>query len=302
MSSAPTILRILFDYDGTLTYEEAQADALRQRSLDVLAQDILRTPRAGLEAAYWETQRRLLAEPARHGWMVGGQMAAYCDEGAFLLNTAVMQALLGSAPAARAALAQRFAGAAEPIQECVNWLFHSFTSDLPVAWRPATDATLRWLLALPGVETVVLTNSKGDKVARRLAEAGLPLLPLDAAAPAAGRIRILGDVRQYDMDAENLPGLPAALWAGDRPLDLRRPTYYRALLRQRADTRHLWVVADGLSLAGALPLALGIPFFLARAAYTPAWAADGVMAQPAGGILDDLAQLQEHVQHLLEAI
>jgi len=302
MSTAPLTLRIIFDYDGTLTYEEEQADLLRRRSLEILAGDILETPLAGLEAAYWATQRRLLTEPARHGWMVDGQMAAYCDEGAFLLNTATMQALLAGEPAYAAAVARRFPSA-KPIQTCINWLFHSQTADLPVAFRPDTDPTLRRLLARPAVETVVLTNSKGDKVRRRLTEAGLPLSPEGAAPRSAGRIRILGDVRQYDMTPATLPGLPA-MWlaAADRPIDLRRPTYHRALLREQADAGRLWIVADGLSLAGSLPLALGIPFFLIRASYTPAWATDCVAAQPAGVILDDLAQLDEHAKRLLEAL
>jgi hypothetical protein len=301
MSRVSQTLRIIFDYDGTLTYEEEQADLLRRRSLEILAGDILQTPLAGLEATYWTTQRRLLAEPARYGWMVGGQMAAYCDEGAFLLNTATMQALLAGEPAFAAAVARRFPSV-EPIHACINWLFHSQTADLPVAFRPDADPILRRLLARPAVETVVLTNSRGDKVRRRLTEAGLPLAPEGAETPVAGRIRILGDVRQYDLTPATLPGLPA-MWsaAADRPIDLRRPTYQRALLREGADARHLWVVADGLSLAGSLPLALGIPFFLTRASYTPAWATDCVAAQPAGVILDELAQLDAHVKRLLEA-
>jgi hypothetical protein len=53
----------------------------------------------------------------------------------------------------------------------------------------------------------------------------------------------------------------------------------------------LAVVADTLSLPGALPLMMGIPFFLLRTSYTPAWCVQVVEAHPLGNVLDDLRDL-----------
>jgi len=135
---------------------------------------------------------------------------------------------------------------------------------------------------------VVLTNSLGDKVDRLLGA-------LDLAGPVA----VLGDTRQYDMDPAwthhfSHPELGAIqIWpvADGRLVDLRRPIYYHALLTAAADSSSLAVVADTFSLPGALPLLMGIPFFLLRTAYTPAWCAATTAAHPLGRVLDDLAEL-----------
>jgi len=74
-------------------------------------------------------------------------------------------------------------------------------------------------------------------------------------------------------------------------VDLRRPAYYRALVRAADDGSSLAVVADTYSLPGALPLLMGIPFFLLRTSYTPAWCAQVVDAHPLGYVLNDLADL-----------
>ncbi len=50
-------------------------------------------------------------------------------------------------------------------------------------------------------------------------------------------------------------------------------------------------MADTLSLPGALPLMMGIPFILLRTPYTPAWCADTVRAHPMGSVLEDLPGL-----------
>jgi hypothetical protein len=73
-------------------------------------------------------------------------------------------------------------------------------------------------------------------------------------------------------------------------VDLRRPAYYRALVETGRDDA-LTVVADTFSMPGALPLMMGIPFFLVRTSYTPVWCVEAVDAHPLGHVLDDLAEL-----------
>jgi hypothetical protein len=135
---------------------------------------------------------------------------------------------------------------------------------------------------------VVLTNSLGDKV-RRL----LSTLALD------GEVAVLGDTRQYDMDPSwrhrflhpELGEIQVWPVSEARQVDRRRPIYYRALLRAAADGSRLAVVADTFSLPGALPLLMGIPFYLIHTAYTPAWCAQIVDAHALGFVLDDLGEL-----------
>jgi hypothetical protein len=137
----------------------------------------------------------------------------------------------------------------------------------------------------------VLTNSLGDKVERNLGRLDM------------GPIRILGDTRQYALD----PGWTPPLGSGEQFLtvddvhtvDLRRRVYYDALIRESADGSSLAVVADTLSLPGALPLAMGIPFVLLRARYTPDWCSAYVEQHPLGTVLDSLAALPSWVERLL---
>ena len=85
------MLKVIIDFDGTLTAEETQSRPLAEMSLDTLALEIIGAPRDRLAADYSATRARLLAAPHRYWWEVNGLIASYCDEGAFILNTTTMQ-------------------------------------------------------------------------------------------------------------------------------------------------------------------------------------------------------------------
>ena len=284
-----TPLKVIIDFDGTLTAEETQVASLAERSLDTLANEIVGAPRQQLAADYEATRARLLGAPHRYWWEVNGLIASYCDEGAFILNTTTLQVMLRENPAYAQAVAAAFPQAEyEPVVDCINYLFHRHTAELPPAFRPAARDVLAALADRPGRTPVVLTNSLGNKVRRHLAT-----LALDS------EIAVLGDTRQYEMEPGWRQRFPhpqlgdIQVWpVGEKhQVDLRRPVYYRALVQTAADGSRLAVVADTFSLPGALPLMMGIPFFLLRTPYTPAWCAGAVDAHPLGCVLDDLAGL-----------
>jgi hypothetical protein len=290
------MLKVIIDFDGTLTAEETQVEALAERSLDTLAHEILGVPRPRLAAAYRVTQARLLAAPHRYWWEVNGLIASYCDEGAFILNTTTLQVMLRSNPVHARAVAAAFPQAEyDPVVDCTNYLFHRHTAELPPAFRPAARDLLSALEHHPDRMPVVLTNSLGDKVRRHLGT-----LDLD------GDLAVLGDTRQYDMDPNwahrfHHPELgEIQVWplSDVRAIDLRRPIYYRALHKAASDGSRLAVVADTLSLPGALPLLTAIPFFLLRTPYTPAWCAEAVDAHPWGTVLEDLGDLPAKLARL----
>lgn len=289
-------MKVIIDFDGTLTAEETQARPLAARCLDTLAGEILYVPRSRMEAEYEATRARLLAIPHRYGWSVRGVLTSYCDEGAFILNTSTLQSLLCENPAYAEAVAARFPQAEyDPIADCINYLFHRHTAELPPAFRPAARDVLETLAERDGCQPLILTNSLGDKVVRLLETLHL-----------VAKVRVLGDTRQYDMD----PGWThrfthpilgeIQVWpvSEERSVDLRRPVYYRALLQAASDGSALAVVADTFSLPGALPLLMGIPFFLLRTPYTPDWCAQAVAVHPLGHVLQDLADLPTALGHL----
>ena len=289
------MLKIIIDFDGTLTAEESQAGALADKSLDTLANEILGAPRPRLAEDYQATRARLLAAPDRYWWEVNGLIASYCDEGAFILNTTTLQVMLRSNPDYARATAESFPQAEyDPVVDCTNYLFHRHTAEFPPAFRSAAPGVLVMLLKHPEREPVVLTNSLGDKVERLLGTLGLE------------SVAVLGDTRQYDMDPEWTHRFPQPdggsmqVWplANGRQVDLRRPIYYHALQKAAADGSRLAVVADTFSLPGAMPLVMGIPFFLLRTPYTPEWCIAATAGHPLGTILEDLAGLPAALDHL----
>ena len=282
-------LKVIIDFDGTLTAEETQVAELAAKSLDTLANEILRVPRQVLSDQYQATQERLLSEPHRHAWEVNGLIASYCDEGAFILNTTTLQTLLRENPSYARAVSTAYPQAEyDPVVDCTNHLFHSHTAELAPRFRPAARNILAALAEHPQRSPIVLTNSLGDKVSRHLATLEL-----------AAEVAVLGDTRQYEMD----PSWPhrflhpelgeIQVWPVDtlHSVDLRRPAYHQALVNEAAEGTHLAVVADTFSLPGAMPLVMDVPFLLLRTAYTPAWCIDVVEAHPLGQVLDDLADL-----------
>lgn len=283
------MLKVIIDFDGTLTAEEQQAALLREAMLTTLAEEIIHAPRAQLAADYQAARARLLQNPQQYHWDVNGLIASYCDEGAFILNTTTVQTLLKENGAYFQAVAAAFPNPEyDPVIDCVNMLFHRHTAELPLLFRPAAQAVLADLVAHPQRQPIILTNSLGDKVARHLAALGF-----------GDEVAILGDTRQYDM-APDWPQAFAHPALGDLqiwpvteqyPIDLRRPAYYKALRQAAADDSRLAVVADTFSLPGAMPLMMGIPFLLTRTTYTPDWCLQAVDAHPMGIVLEDLADL-----------
>ena len=286
------MLKVVLDYDGTLTAEEQQVPEVTRRSLLELADRILNVPLKELGAAYADTVARLQAAPHKYHWQVNGVDVSYCDEGAFILNTVAMQTMLADNPRYSEVVAKRFANAEyDPIAVCTNHLFHTHTASLQVPFRKATPGILRWLIAHPEVEPLVLTNSLGAKVERNLRRLNLP------------PVRILGDTRQYDLDPDWVPpfggGERFLAVDGLHTVDLRRRIYYDALTRELSDDSRIAVIADTLSLPGALPLAMGIPFGLLRTSYTPSWSAAFAEQHSTGVVLDDLTALPAWIEHLL---
>jgi hypothetical protein len=206
--------------------------------------------------------------------------------------------MLKADPAYRTAVSRAFPDAEyDPVVDCTNYLFHRHTADLPPVFRPEARHVLARLESDGWVDPVILTNSLGDKVRRQL-----DTLSLES------EIEILGDTRQYDMD----PGWTLAFdhpvqgkvqtWpvSDCRSIDLRRRVYYLALVKELSLDPSLVGVADTLSLPGALPMAMGIPFLLLRTPYTPNWCSRFVEDHPCGSLLGRLQDLPEAVRSLCD--
>lgn len=294
--ATPQSVKVILDYDGTLTAEEEQVEELARRSIHTLAQEILEVPLTRVEEVYRRTRELVLSEPHRYWWEVNGCIAAYGDEGAFITNTTTIQTMLRLNSEYAQAVVRRFPDVEyDPIVDCSNYLFHTLTFDLEARFRPGARNVLEALAMAPKVEPVLLSSSKGDKVRKNLKELGFQ------------DIRVLGDTRQYEID----PSWPeefvhpqqgrGQVFQLDekRTIDLRRPAYHAALTGELQGAAKLLVVADTYSMPGALPLMMGIPFLLLKTPYTPGWCETCVAAHPWGEVLLDLAALPDKVDSLL---
>jgi hypothetical protein len=290
------LIKVILDYDGTLTAEEEQVEDLAERSLAALSREILKVPLPRLREEYSRTRAMILAEPHKYWWEVNGAIAAYGDEGAFITNTTTIQVMLRLEPAYARAVEESFPGVEyDPIMDCSNYLFHTYSFELEPSFRERAEAVLRALVGAGELEPVILSSSKGDKVRKNLGALGF------------GQIRVLGDTRQYEMDpswgktfVDPGQGEGQIFKVDDKhTIDLRRPAYYEALMREKEDASGLIVVADTFSMPGALPMMMDMPFVLLRTSYTPAWCARYVSEHPVGTVLEDLALLPELVPTLL---
>ena len=289
MCCRPT--KVILDYDGTLTAEEDQVGELAERVITTLAEEILLVARPRVAEDYERTREMLLATPHAFCWEVNGLCASYCDEGAFILNTTTLQVMLRSDPNYLRSVSAFLGDEVEydPVVDCTNYLFHRCTYDLVPRFRDDARRVLIRLLEHPSLEPVVLTSSRGDKVTKNLRTLQL------------GEIRVLGDTRQYDMDPSFDVGaglgLASEFLSVDQlhRIDLRRPAYVRALGDEGSKSEWI-VVADTLSMPGALPLALGHRFLLLRTSYTPAWCEAFVRSHPLGIVIEHLDELPAWLQ------
>lgn len=293
------MLKVIIDFDGTLTAEETQVTTLAERSLDTLATEMGVAAREQLRVDYADTKAQILHEPHLYRWEVNGLVASYATEGAFILNTTTLQVMLHDNAVYARRVGKVFAQAEyDPITDCTNYLFHRHTAGIEPVFRSGAGDLLSALIQHTDRQPIILTNSLGDKVHRHISMLGLPI-----------EIPILGDTRQYAMSPDwdhyfDHPDLgPVQVWpiSDQYSVDLRRPEYYHALRRASQDGSALAVVADTFSLPGAVALMMGIPFFLLRTSYTPEWCIQATAAHPSGCVLDSLAHLGSALDRLKAA-
>ncbi len=295
--------RILIDFDGTLTDEAAQAAELSGVAIEMLAKILgCSVPEVGLH--YQAVKTRILSEPQHHSWMVNGLPACYAYEGAYLLNTAILQEIIKSEKAHLELVARKFPPTSlDSITLCVNYLFHNGSLAVNPHFLPGVDDFLHRLLGDESIMPVIFTNSETRKIANNLRQ--LEIGQMGTNHGFEREIGILGDTRQYQLQADwgqtfthPAYGEIQVLTIDDNFLvELRRPVYYAALRREiEIGYDQVTVVADVFSLAGALPLFMGANFVLAKTGHTPSWAEEFVVGHPRGFVALGLDEMEKAIR------
>ena len=301
------LVKVIMDFDGTLTDEGRQALELATIAKGMLA-DILGVPLPRIEASYNRIRQRILRTPQHFHWEVNGLPATYAYEGAYLLNTTIVQEIIRSKPAYLHKIRKLYpTDGLDPMTKCTNHLFHAGTFQVHPYFLDGVRTLLVSLIEHPLIDPVIMTNSETRKITKNLRK--LRIGQRGARHKFPHEIDVLGDTRQYHMD----PAWEQAFDSGKNGLiqvlpinehftvDLRRPVYHAALQRIMDEGYdQVVVVADGFSLAGALPLAMGLRFILKKTDFTPAWTEEYVSTHPNGSVVSGIPELGSLLRSLVE--
>jgi len=296
-------VKVVLDFDGTLTDEARQARELKGIAQRMLAEKILKVPLNDVKRRYNQVRKAILSSPHKYHWSVNGLKATYAHEGAYLLNTSILQEVMRSDLNYLRVVIRKFpANALDSVTLASNHLFHRGTIQVDPHFLKGAEDLLVELIKHPTIDPVILTNSETKKIEKNLK--ALNIGRKGTRNRFAYEIEILGDTRQYHMDPDweqhfehhhygSTQILPVN---GQFSIDLRRPVYH-AVLKQILEEGfdEVVVVADGLSLAGALPLVMGLTFVLKKTGYTPEWCETCVREHPNGRVVNDLAELKEYL-------
>jgi len=230
-------IKVIIDYDGTLTQEEKQVEQLAELAFDTLSKEILKVPKEIIKKDYYEIQYKILTFPHKYTWKVNGFSACYCNEGAFVLNTVTIQEMLNNNKFYKNLIKSVFTGKEyDSITECANYLFHKNSAFIKPLFRDGVRETLIEMIKHPQIQPIVMTNSKTDKVEKHLKTLGINhrtvnsskleedletmgIIDIDSGCKGSSKfkqeeiskkdsksnkfdyeIEILGDTRQYHMD------------------------------------------------------------------------------------------------------
>jgi len=280
-------MRIVSDFDGVLTHQDAEAAAVGAR-LDERVTEAYGGDAAAAGALLAGIRGVVRASPALHGWYVGDAIGCYADEDPYVFNNACCRALFMEGPAeARERLAAKGMGDWETLSRAC---FEEGTA----RWRAANTAhvlpealgALQQLFSM-GAEVVIVSNSATDRI-RSILE------PTGVLRWGTGKLRLRGDAKKFHVTGDRPKGVPASADFGGREVLLRRGSYYDILAEEKPDA----VIGDVLSLDIALPATLRerdadfeeMTVCLKKHPHTPAWALAACEAKGVK-VLDSFAKL-----------
>ncbi|MFC1711310.1 hypothetical protein ACFLZ1_01855 [Patescibacteria group bacterium] len=301
-------VKVIIDYDGTLTYEERYVAALAKSALKDLAENILKIPLEKLVKTYEQTKKRILKDPQNYSWTVDNVPACYAYEGALLTNTVTTQTLILENKNFKKSVYDFYKNKKinyDPVVDCTNYLFHKHTHSLKPNFREKSKDVLIHFIEKEGIDPYILTCSLADKVAKNLSQLGIGANGFKDGFKY--KVDIFDDTRQYEMDSSwdyhfdhpKLGKIQQIKANNGFSIDLRRPAYYERLKQIASDGSRIILTADMISLPGILPLLMGLDFILLKAVYTPKWAVDFVKAWDNGWVIDDISELPGMVDRIM---
>jgi len=268
-------MHIISDFDGVLTAQEGEADAVGIRQLELLADAA--GSKVVAQTLLDEYRVEVRAAPTSHGWWVKGYLTCYADEDPYVFHTAVSNVLYEKGP--RSIVDKLIASGMADSNEFAGRCFLEGTE----AWRAQNDShlvdeTVELFDALAEMKAsvVVVSNSSTDRIESILEDFGRERL--SSLTP-----KVRGGARKFVVTDDIEVPVPEAAAFGPRTIALRRGHYYEILAEEKPDL----VIGDVLSLDLSLPVTLRdtrpgfekMKVCFRRAAHTPAWAINAAKAR-----------------------
>lgn len=275
--------KLISDFDGIWTNQEQEAEFVWNFILNKTS-ELSGIPTNEVNDLLNHCKKEMSSEPWEYGWFYEGKIAAYFGEDPFGDNNAVFDYINRAASkTSHSRFRQRIYEIKESIlnnyqslADFSEYCFKESTADFKIKGKlkPIENANdiIRELNS-SGVEIVVASNSRTEKIEHLFTKAGLRVT--NQFSIKRSRLHAMGGAGKFKID-DSFSLLPESInLDGKFRVNLRRPSYYKILLEEKPD----YVLGDVFSLDIALPLWLsmndkdfsGLKVIQKIQPHTPAW-------------------------------
>lgn len=255
------IVKLISDFDGVWTNQEAEAVYVWNYMVKSIASLIGDTPES-VNNILLECKKEMDRTPYEYGWFYDGSVAAYYQEDPFGDNNAIFDFINRAASTkSYSNFKQKLAAIKLAIEKKLNMKCAAYSNDcftrstsqfkLEGKLKPVETAgeIVKELNAM-GVEIVVVSNSKTEKIEHLFRKAGQSVT--NDRSIKRGRLHAIGDAKKFVIN-DKFTELPQSTKITGRfNVSLRRENYFNILLKEKPD----YVIGDVFSLDLALPLYL----------------------------------------------
>ena len=308
------IIKLLSDFDGVWTDQQSEAEYVWNYIVTRLSQLTGDSPKT-IQALLDESKKDMDKSPYEYGWFNNGSVAAYYQEDPFGDNNAIFDYIDREGKrSSHSNFKQRLAKIKDTVEskekktlaEFSNECFIKSTTQFKLEGKLKPDLSAGKVvkeLNSKGVEIVVVSNSKTEKIQHLFLKAGQKTT--NEQHLIRGKLHARGDAQKFVID-NSYTKLPEFMEiTGKYKVNLRRSGYHKILLEEKPD----YVVGDVFSLDLALPIYLRMKERSFRhmkmiqklQPHTPKWVKDYLNKEELRGIAFTIKNIDELPQIITNA-
>ncbi len=247
-------IKLISDFDGIWTNQNIEAEYVWEFILSSLS-DLTGSGKDKIQNILAKCKSEMDKQASKYGWFNNGSIAAYYQEDPFGDNNAIFDFINNSVEGdpdlnlIKESILKKYISLADFSQECFMNSTKKFKEEGKLNPVSITKSIVEDLNN-SGVEIIVASNSKTEKIKYLFSKAGIDVT--DESSPERGGVHAKGDARKFVID-NNYSALPEYLNTDENyKIALRRSSYHKILSEEKPD----FVIGDVFSLDIALPLYL----------------------------------------------